>query len=379
MSGVRKFLNTTSPVALLVLLVALLMGYPAIAFSWGALIISGIWIGLTAANFGRLLHTYWSLMSRLQVRIPVVVGVLVSAGAIATSHGSPLVICLAIAELIGWALIYRRYRRNKALFEKMGHGFLPARVYLNPERELMPPGSFLLSAGDLFAPRLHSSVDHAELVIRNNTKKKTRIEALSAWIAYGTVIHLLRQITTGVRQKNGFYIGLIPKTPLTDEESDVLFTVATEMKAENEATRALWQPRIDWFISVMPLPREWKNWLTTKLQWDGYDYLGLLTGHRRKHCWTCFGATLEAWDRMCDEMEKRGRPRARLRRYGIGLLGLGTGLFDPLMVVRIMDDPELHLLNEDDQAAFRASQPAAATAPASKPTEGPSDSEAKTA
>jgi hypothetical protein len=40
--------------------------------------------------------------------------------------------------------------------------------------------------------------------------------------------------------------------------------------------------------------------------------------------------------------------------YGTGLLGLGTGLFDPIMPVRLLGDKAYRLVDLKDRAAFEA-------------------------
>lgn len=379
LARVTKFCTTASTAALFYLLFCLITGNLHTGFATGCVLISGIWLVVTSLNFERLLETYCSWISRLQVQVPLVLGLSLnlaafcaagyaySNGDLKLDSGWRWLLAVAAAEMVLWSLVYWKFCQNKKLYERQKHGPLPAKVWINPDRSVMTPGTFMLTAGDLFAPKMHDAVDHAELVINDPAKPKTRYEALSSWIAHGTVINHLRRITMGVREKDSFWIALRPVTPFTEEEQQVLFDIAHQMKQENVDCISKWQPRIDWFIGMMPLPREWKDKIKARLQWDGYDYLGVIVGLRRKHTWTCFGSTLEAYFRLCKEMERRGRPRKFLRHYGSGALGIGTGIFDPLVVVRLLDEPELHLFSLDDKAAFEEPKAAGASATVAKP------------
>ena len=89
-----------------------------------------------------------------------------------------------------------------------------------------------------------------------------------------------------------------------------------------------------------------RQWLLKKYLPTGYDWLGLYTGRRFANRWTCMGACLEV-------LEKVGM---KTRPYGTGLLGLGTGLFNPLMPVRFLSEPSYSLLTIADEAADAAGQ-----------------------
>lgn len=365
-----KFSASAANLTVLWLLFMLFAGRLDVGFALGCVIVSGVWLCVTHAQFGRLLQTYCSLSSRLKVRVPLIGGVALSllalgAAAFSFAGGATTGIALAlfgltsaaaVAELVGWALLHRQYRRNKAEYEKHGHGPLPKGVLLKPDPYAATPGTFILTAGDLFAPKMHASVDHAELVLRN--PKTGRLECFSSWIGHGTVMNPLRRITMGVTQRGSFYIMLLPVQPLTEEENEVLYNICVAMKAQNERAKECVNGWLQWCVgwfTWLPMPQSWKEKLKA-LKWDGYDYLALISGYRRKHAQTCFGSNLEAWDRMCKEMKKRGRPRPELRHYGMGLFAFGTGLFDPLVVVRLLDDPQLHLLKTEDVGKLAAAK-----------------------
>jgi hypothetical protein len=77
---------------------------------------------------------------------------------------------------------------------------------------------------------------------------------------------------------------------------------------------------------------------------DGYDWSGLVIGRRHKHRWTCIGACVECYMRM----------GLKLRKYGVGLLGLGSGLLDPILPIRLCTDTALRLLTLQDKADSEA-------------------------
>ncbi len=66
-------------------------------------------------------------------------------------------------------------------------------------------------------------------------------------------------------------------------------------------------------------------------------------GRRAPSHWTCIGACLELYSRL----------GVKTHHYGTGLLGLGTGLLDPIMPVRFLSDPAFVLLTEEDKKAFQ--------------------------
>lgn len=346
---VFKFCTVVANAVLIWLLVRLLTGHLDMGLAFGFALISGFWLFMTYADLGRLLHTYARLVSRLQVCIPLIAGLVLSSAAVAVGRWS-LVSLVAAAEICCWLLVYRQYRKNKQQYEKQKHGPLPKGVKINPKTSLLTPGTFVLTAGDIFAPRMHDAVDHAELVLRN--PETGEMECFSSWISYGAVCNPLRRIVIGVRRKKSFYIALVPVTPLTDEENGVLYEICQAMLKENEENKACWNRRIERVVGRvcrLPMPKSWKTWLQAHGKWDGYDYLGIANGRRRKHAWTCIGACLEAWYRFCKEMERRGRPRPYLRNRGIGFAGIGTGVADPLVVCDLLDEAELHLITVADQ------------------------------
>ena len=68
----------------------------------------------------------------------------------------------------------------------------------------------------------------------------------------------------------------------------------------------------------------------------------IAVGSRAINRWTCIGACLELYERM----------GIKTRHYGTGLLGLGTGLLDPIMPVRFLSDPAFKLLDETNKEAY---------------------------
>ncbi len=122
--GVIKAANTVGYFSLLYLTVRFWFHRHDWQVSLGCVIISACWLILTRIKIDHLLQTYFDILSRIEMQIPVVVGIIMSFVAI-FAHGNQYIHYCAITEIFGWFYIYTKYRANLLKFEKQGHGPLP--------------------------------------------------------------------------------------------------------------------------------------------------------------------------------------------------------------------------------------------------------------
>src|SRR5262249_29318968 len=180
--------------------------------SLGCDIISGLWLVLTRVQMGHLLKTYFDVLSRLEVTIPMTMGMLMSLLALVLPHHPALRVVPAI-ELICWSCMYMIYRRNRQLYVLQGYGPVPTGTWISPPAAALEPGDLLLTSGRV-AARLHESVGHGEMVLVNPQGEKI---ALSSYMAAGLVLNPLNQVTIASDQ-TGHYIALRLQHALSPEE-----------------------------------------------------------------------------------------------------------------------------------------------------------------
>lgn len=306
------------------------------SFSFGCALVSAFWLLLTGLKMRNLFQTYFDLFSRLKVCLPLTFGSILAASSFSTADSVWLHV-LAGLTFVSWGAIYLRYRHNRKSYMTQGHGPLPAGTWVSPPARALLPGDLILTSGRI-ATRLHESVGHGEVVVIG--AKGERL-SFSSYMERGCVASPLEDVA-GAKQNHGHFVVMRLVKPLTDEQvklSTMLMQVMLEQNVEyrryasesrEKMIRALWAPA---FV---------KNFLRKKLRVTGYDWMGLLTGRRAEDRWTCIGACLELYSRL----------GIKTHQYGTGLLGLGTGLLDPIMPVRFLADPAFRILTVKDQAEF---------------------------
>jgi hypothetical protein len=214
-------------------------------FSLSCLILSGIWLTLTRVHMGYLLRTYFDILSRLQVLLPVAFGIVLSVLAF-VSTGVLLWKGLALGSFAYWGYIFWRYRQNKRNYETVGHGPLPAGAWLNVPLEALRPGDILLTSGRI-ATKLRESVGHGEIVVRVGGK----LMSFSSYMLYGTVLNPLEEVV-GAKNKRGHYIVLRPSVPWTEEETVLAELIVLAMMRENRLWAEQTQARRDRLIARLP-------------------------------------------------------------------------------------------------------------------------------
>lgn len=305
-------------------------------FHWklaiGAIILSACWLALTYLRMSHLLKTYFDVLSRLEFLIPAILATGLAVFAVVRAHHWSLRL-LAAAELVAWAVLFAIYRRNRRTYERQGHGPVPAGCWISPPDHALQPGDLLLTSG-LVAAGLRESVGHAETVVRAH---RGNMHAFSSYMGRGLVLNPLGRQTARVRTR-GHYIALRLNRALSEEQIRRAAAIVQEMLESNARWRYATNRRRRKLVGLLPLPRSWRKRLFAAIRADGYDWFGLFMGRLARDRWTCIGACLEMYRRV----------GVTTRPYGTGLLGFGSSVFDPIMPVRLLDDPAFRLLKTDD-------------------------------
>lgn len=342
---IRKICVSLANVYLLYLMFQLVTGRLDWGLAAGSLVLGAFWLGITAFSLRELFTTYYDLMSRLRIRLPLIFGIGLAVGAIIANDSLALRV-IAGAELVAWVVLFIAWRRNRDNFTRTGHGLLPAGCWLNPPPEVIRPGDLILTSGRM-AERMDQAVGHGEVAVLGPDGK---LQLLSSYMLGGTVINdAARILKILVKRKGEHYVVLRLRKPLTEEQRKRGYAIAEGMLSENIAWREDWDARRKRFIERLPLlSAKRKQWLIEKTAFTttGYDWLGLFIGVKASNRWTCIGA--------CAEWYKRNR--VPMRHYGTGLLGIGTGLLDPIQPQRFLTDPSLELLTEAHREEWERKQ-----------------------
>jgi hypothetical protein len=305
----------------------------------GAVVLSGAWLALTVVRMSHLFKTYFDVLSRLEVVVPLGLGASLALFAAFDSRLLAIRV-VALVELAAWGLLFVRYRSNRRKFVRQGHGPIPAGCWLSPPVDALEPGDLILTSG-MVAAGLRESVGHGETVVPG---EGGALLSFTSRMDQGALLHEAARFLDGLRRHRGHYIVLRLHGGLTPDQLQRVEQVAREMIAENRAWRDQANERRHRVIMRLPLPRRAREWLLHKFHASGYDWLGLFMGRLTSERWTCIGACLELYRRL----------GVKTNPYGTGLLGFGTTLFDPIMPVRFLSDPAFRLLSSEaapDRAA----------------------------
>lgn len=306
---------------------------------FAALAVSGFWLGLTTLRLNSLLRTYFDHLSRMQVVIPCIAGLMLASLAAFSTMQSACKL-LALVEICAWLAVYAAYRRNRLSFSRQGHGPLPKNTWLSPDAAALQPGDLILTSGRM-AGKLHDSVGHAELVIPDESGK---LYALSSYMETGACYVPLADVIAELQDKNIHYIAVRLKTPLTSKQSKEAPIVARELWFRNVCWRKSINEKRKRLLAWLPLPAGLRSWVEKKVSSTGYDWVGLFIGTRARNRWTCIGICIECLKRL----------NVPVGNYGTGMLGLGTGILDPIQPVRLLADKAYRLVDLSDKARHEA-------------------------
>lgn len=300
----------------------------------GCNVLSGLWLVLIRLKMSTFLKTYFDVFSRLEIVVPICIGIALSAVAFFGHSAVPLHL-VSLTQFGLWVWIYVVYTQNRKQYIVEGHGPVPRGTWVNPPDDVLEPGDLLLTSGNI-ATQLHESVGHAAIVVQT---ERGPLKVLSSHMDSGTTLEPLKSMTSSQKQK-GHYIGLRLKKRLTDEQVEQMGKIAQQMVTENRRWAKERNEYTEHFIARLPIGEQFKAKLNKHFQASGYDWFGTLFGRIAKHHWTCIGAALELYHRL----------GIKTRPYGTGLLGFGTTLFDPIMPVRFLSDPAFELIKKDPAA-----------------------------
>jgi hypothetical protein len=198
-----KFVVNSTMLLLLWLTWRLFTGNLDWGLALGCAAFSGFWLVLTAVRLRQLLTTYYDFLSRLQVLIPLVLGVCLSVVAVISVQHWALYV-LALAELLGWVAVYVGYRITRKRYITQGHGPLPEDCWVSPDAGACMPFDVVLFSGRM-AERVHDSVGHGEVVLR---MPDGTMGTFTSLMETGSIIRDLNEVTS--RQlKKGHYIVLL--------------------------------------------------------------------------------------------------------------------------------------------------------------------------
>ena len=345
MFRIQKIITSLAYLALIWLTWQWFKGDSQWGFSFGCILVSGLWLVLTGIELRSLFSTYFDVFSRLRAIVPAVIGGLLAG--LAVTFADPLALkIVAGVELVLWLAVLILYRRNRQQYIRQGRGPLPKDAWINPDAGAIRDMDLILTSGAM-AARLQESVGHGEVAV---TMPDGKLYLLSSYMEKGTVLSPVERVTTALRRKGQHYIVLRLNAELSEAQKDARASLVEILRAQNKAyceqARAARQRR----INALPLPSSVKSWLIRKLPVTGYDWIGLLIGTRHRDHWTCVGICLEFYHRL----------GIKTNEYGTGLLGLGTGLLNPIMPVRFLSDPAFRLLTQEDKVAFEGREPQSA-------------------
>jgi hypothetical protein len=317
-------------------------GHLDLHFSFACTVLSALWLVLTFTQMHTLMRTYFDVLSRLKVRIPLTFGLVLSGLAIfaAWLNWSAPLPAVAAIEVIGWLAVYISYKRTSALYRKQGHGPLPKGAWVNPTVGALQEGDLILTSGRM-ANKLHETVGHGEIVVEVGGQ----MMCLSSYMEKGTVLNPLQEVAA-TNSNRGHYIALRQVKPLSDVQKSVIPGDVSIMLSQTEQWRSGAIARRQAFYKRFHVPAFLQKLVDKKLVITGYDWYGLFTGRLATDHWTCIGACLELLHRI----------GVKTNDYGTGVLGLGTGLLDPIMPVRFLSDKAFRLLTVEDEKAYQQVQ-----------------------
>lgn len=304
-------------------------------FDVSCLVLSSMWMALTVAQAKHLMRSYATIISRLQMLAPLWLGFGLNVAALFTT-AERLVQILAVAGIVGWAYLYRRYLKEKKDFFEHGHGVLPQGILINPPAEMLPPGSILLMTG--IPEYIGEAVGHGEIVIPDGDKKW----AFSTYMKYGVVLNPLEEVLVR-RARRGITVALAPVTPWTEEQCKMSLMVARGMLRQNKEWVVRQRAERERFFDRLHLGFARAALNKILLPITGYDWFGLAFGRTKMTRFTCVGSVQELLWRMGITLDQY---------FGTGLLGLGTTVLDPVMPARFFNLKCYRMITEADHQAW---------------------------
>jgi hypothetical protein len=331
-----KFLHGTAYIAAAMVTISWFRGLTDWRLGAGSLAVSALWLLLTAIDLRHLFRTYFDVLSRLAVLVPLTLGSALSAlGFFFVPEGASQMV--AVGLLCLWGVVYLRYRHNRLLFQQEGHGPLPEGAWINPPAEALEPLDFVLTGG-MVADTLHESVGHSEAIVPAPDGSHL---LFSSYMDRGLVF----DPTSTLAAEEIYVVARQTVTPCAERlalaypEACIMIEQSAGWAKQAQAARNERLRKLAWI-----LPQSFPALVNKKFPITGYDWVGLFSGRNAPDHWICITSNLELLHRL----------GVATKRFGVGLLGFGTGLLDPIQPVRVLTDPAFRLLTLADKAAFES-------------------------
>jgi len=341
-----RFLKTAKAVANLAMIYVSWKWYQhgfGLETAVGCLMVSSMWLALTLCQMRFLMRSYVTILSRLQMWLPMAFGFGLSATVMVTAH-SHLVLFLGAFSFVAWALVLAWYSGQASKFKNRGVGVLPKGIMINPPAEMLPAGAILLMSG--IPGAIGEAVGHGEIVIPDGDRKW----AFSTYMKYGVVMNPLEEVLPR-RAKRGITVARVPVVPWSEEQCKHSLLQARAMLRQNKEWVVRKREARARMLQKLPLPSLVTSLIGAALEKTvpvtGYDWGGLLLGRIKMNHWTCIGSVQELLWRMGITLD---------RYFGTGLLGAGTSILDPIMPARFFDLKCYRDLTEADYKAWLETQ-----------------------
>ena len=219
-------------------------GNLAWGFSLSCVLVSGFWFGLTVFELGHLFRTYFDVFSRVKTLLPIALGFTLSG--LAAWHGQVELKVVAGIELAAWLGVYVAYRRNKAKFERQGHGPMPKGAWINPPAEALQGNLELILTSGNVARRMHETVGHGEVAVRQPDGK---VWLLSSYMERGTVWQEATRVIDSLVRRKEHYVVLRLVQPLSAAQKELIVPLVTVLREQSEDWRCAAQARRERFVN----------------------------------------------------------------------------------------------------------------------------------
>jgi len=375
-----------------------------LAFS--CVVLSGLSLALMAFSLRGLLESYYNYASRVRVRVPLVIGLILSAVALwhagvgpdiqfvhspgnfylhvwlfrVQPNADPLLYFPAAAELLGWLLVLVLYRGNRRHFMRTNWGWIRNDTWLNPPMEAIPDLAAFISSGSFGPPRVRDAEKHyVRPKMRNPTghlevpytDEEGKRWLHSSWIGYGTVEHPMDEIIGKKLHVGEHYVIRVPVVAPTAEQLTNAPVEARKLLAENQAWKEREKERRARIIGRVPFKGVRARLLKKYGEPSGYYWWGLISGYQPEAAGTCVGQGIVLWTRLGMAVEPHwtgffGAIIDIVRSLGIRLHGRRKTVFDfitqlatPRDPSKIAIDKNFRTLTLADKAKWEAAHPPA--------------------
>lgn len=342
----RKFLRNGTHLTVLVLLMVTIFGYFQNFWNIAAVLTSAVSMTLLVVQLPRLIKQYYDSICRLEVYVPVGLGLVLGTTVMIFSPARWLA-AFACLQMTGWLLLLVIHLRQRKNFVRIGPGLMPDNVWWCPPIDALKAGDVIMMEG-IIAKKTMNSVGHTEMVVMHDGKLVT----ITAFFEKGVVLFKTARAALRLQEKLKLGWAIIrPRGGFNEEQNRLAVAYAERKQADNRARVERDHPRTKaWLDRVLPdnlknlvlvglyMPA-FKRWVWSLIEPTGYDLWSYRIGTHQRDLWTC---------KYIVEQTARhaGVP---VEEHESGALGLGTGLFNPPYPMSLMEDSAYRLLTLDDK------------------------------